>query len=110
MQEHTERFDEWAIVEVMGRQSYAGKVTEQVFGGASLIRVDVPSVNGSAAFTKLIGLSSIYAITPTTEDVVRRYISYHRPVPMNIYIPPARQLDAGIPDNGEDEEDEQERF
>jgi hypothetical protein len=97
MEEQTEKFDEWAIVEVMGRQSYAGRVTEQAFGGASLIRVDVPSVDGSPAFTKLVGLSSIYAITPTTEEVVKRYIKYHRPVPMTVYIPPAMQLNPSSP-------------
>lgn len=90
--EQPEKLDAWAIVEVMGRQSYAGRVTEQVFGGASLIRVDVPAIEGAAAFTKLIGVGSIYAITPTTEEVARRYLEYHRPVPMTAYIPPSRQL------------------
>ncbi len=94
MNEETEKFDEWAIVEVMGRQTFAGRVTEQIFGGTSFVRVDVPAVNGTPAFTKLIGSGSIYAITPTTKDVVDRYIEYHRPVPMTVYIPPVKQLAA----------------
>jgi hypothetical protein len=92
MEQKAEKFETWAIVEILGRQSFAGLVTEQMFSGASMIRVDVPSVDGSPAFTKLFGVGSIYAITPTTEDVVRRYVGYHRPVPMTAYIPPAQQL------------------
>lgn len=101
MKEEAEKFDCYAIVEIMGRQSFAGKVTEQVFGGASLIRVDVPSVDGSPAFTKLFGVSSIYAITPTTEEVARSFVAYHKPVPMTAYIPPAKQLNAGVPGSGQ---------
>jgi hypothetical protein len=70
-------------------------VSEQVFGGASLIRVDVPEVDGSPSFTKLFGVSSIYAITPTTEEVVKRFIAYHKPVPMTAYIPPEKQIGGG---------------
>jgi hypothetical protein len=57
-----------------------------------MIRVDVPSVDGTPAFTKLFGVASIYAITPTTEDVCRRFIEYHKPVPMMQYIPAERKL------------------
>lgn len=92
--DQTEKFDEWAIVEVMGRQTFAGRVTEQTFGGTSFVRVDVPAVNGTPGFTKLVGSASIYAITPTTKEVVERYLEYHRPVPMTVYIPPAKQLAA----------------
>lgn len=34
----------YAVVELFGHQRIAGQVTEQVFGGASMIRVDVPEV------------------------------------------------------------------
>lgn len=95
MDQQTEKFDEWAIVEVMGRQTFAGRVTEQSFGGTSFVRVDVPTVNGTPGFTKLIGAGSIYAITPTTQDVVERYLEYHRPVPMTAYIPQAKQIAGG---------------
>ncbi len=37
-------FDTWAVVEVMGHNTYAGRVTEQAIGGASFIRVDVPEI------------------------------------------------------------------
>lgn len=34
----------WAIVELFGHQRIAGRISEQVFGGTNLIRVDVPEV------------------------------------------------------------------
>lgn len=35
-------FDCWAIVEVMGHVTMAGRVTERAIGGQSFIRIDVP--------------------------------------------------------------------
>ncbi len=93
-----EGFSEWAVVEVMGHQRYGGYVSEQTVGGASFVRVDVPSVNvrrpkhtvqylqpGETigertvehetitlpAMTKLFGALAIYCITPCTEEVAR---------------------------------------
>ena len=39
-----EKFECWAIVEVMGHSRYAGRVTEQAIGGCAFVRVDVPAV------------------------------------------------------------------
>lgn len=67
----------WGIVEVMGRQQYAGHISEEVIAGHAFLRVDVPEVrdggwNGPCkAYTKFLGSSSIYAITPTTESLAR---------------------------------------
>ena len=65
------KFDEWAIVEVMGHSQFAGKTTEQQIAGTGFIRVDVPASKGKPAFTKLLGTSSIFAITPCTEQTAR---------------------------------------
>lgn len=66
-----EKFDCWAIVEVMGHSKYAGRVTEQAIGGCAFVRVDVPAHEDHPEFTKLLGQSSIFAITPVTEDIAR---------------------------------------
>ena len=70
--EQTEKFDSWGLVEVMGHKKYSGRISEQQIAGAALVRVDVPEVitrqGGTVPeFAKLVGVGSIYCITPTTE-------------------------------------------
>ena len=76
-------FESWAIVEVMGHKRMAGFVSEQTVAGTAFVRVDVPEFFGTGdrgeagqhypAFTKLLGPSSIYAITPCTEETARAF-------------------------------------
>lgn len=127
MPEQSQSFNTWAIVEVMGHKRFAGYVTEQVFGSAALIRVDVPATeqpprrgylpNGdygtlpartTAEYSKLIGVSSIYCITPCTEEVARKVArvieAENDPIP--VHIPVERQLPAPrASDDDIDEED-----
>ena len=67
----TEETGFWAIVEIMGHKRYAGYVSEQVVGGASFVRVDVPEQGDCHAFSKMFGAASIYCITPVSEDAAR---------------------------------------
>jgi hypothetical protein len=75
MPEQTTALDTWAIVELFGHKKLAGKLTEQTFGTATMFRLDVPETDQGGVFTKpytkLIGVSSIYCITPVTEPVGR---------------------------------------
>lgn len=81
----TEKFDYWCIVEIMGHQRYAGRVTEQTVGGAAFVRVDVPESDGRPAFTKLFGAGSIYSISPVAEEIARAVAQELRREPMSIY-------------------------
>lgn len=65
------KFEVFAIVELFGHQKLAGKVAEQSIGAATFIRVDVPETKTQPAFTRLVNPSAIYAINPTTEEVVK---------------------------------------
>jgi hypothetical protein len=103
-----EKQDFWAVVEVMGHKVFPGRVSDQAFGSASFIRVDVPEVPertekqtgydtpdgswgtydatlpGAPAYTKIIGPGSIYCITPCTEEVARQVAAQRRERPVDV--------------------------
>ena len=96
-----QKFESWAIVEVMGHKRLAGFVSEQAVGGASFIRVDVPECDGVGAFTQLLGASSIYAITPCTEEVAKRACASFRARPVQ-YLDLSRALPAPAGGTGDE--------
>jgi hypothetical protein len=107
-----EKFDQWAIVDVMGHQRYVGRVTEQVIAGCGFIRVDVPNEDGSIAFTKLIGTASIYAISPVQQDVALQMNRGRRPTPIEAYALPQPKAQPAMTrdpdeyyDDGHDDDD-----
>lgn len=69
-----DKFEIWALVELMGRQRIAGKTSEQVIAGSGFLRIDVPETASNPAFTRFISPNSIYAINPITEEVARQYV------------------------------------
>ena len=91
-------FDEWAVLEIMGHNRFAGRVMEQSIGGSSFVRIDVPAVGDRQPFTKIFGAGSIYCITPVTEDVARRIALNLTPEPVNRFelkLPTEKQLPLG---------------
>jgi len=81
----------WAIVELMGRHVVAGEVSEVTVGGAAMLRVDVPAVEGEAvACTKFFGGSAVYAITPVGEAEAREAIRRLKVRPVHIWVVPDR--------------------
>lgn len=106
--EENNSFKQWCIVELFGRQVIAGLVTEQVIGGTSFIRVDVPEVEGNSGFTRFYGNGAIYAMTPLSEEAAMVVLKRFRPEPVNVYVPELAQLAAGRiqfeEDNDYDEE------
>lgn len=110
MQTEKKPFDQWGLVEVMGHQKYAGRVSEETIGGASFVRVDVPECDGVPAFTKLLGAGSIFAITPTTEAIAREVGKRWQCRPINVFDLPAMQqaqLTRAAHDDELPEEDEE---
>lgn len=83
----TEKFEVHAIVELFGHNKIAGKVTEQVIGGTSFIRIDVADTKASPAFTRLLHANAIYAINPVTEEVATQYAA-------NLKVMPIQSWDA----------------
>jgi len=109
----SEAYEGWAIVEIMGHQSFAGLVRPEVQYGVEMLRVDVPEIPQSikterrnrspygfrmedceveypamAAYTKWFGGASIYCLTPCTEEVARRAVESMRKAPVSaVYMP-----------------------
>jgi hypothetical protein len=115
--ETKETFEAWAIVELMGHRRLAGRVSEQVIGGASLLRIDVPEVAevpaslvddpyfagqkrrtqakpAIPAYSQLYGIGSICCITPTTEEIARKASAAMRERPLSLYDIVPRDLPA----------------
>lgn len=98
----SEKFEGWAVVEMLGHKQLAGRVSEQVVAGAALVRVDVPEtqqrkyvegyggyvVEAKPGYTKIIGVGSIYCITPCDEETARRAAQvleqYNSPLPVTL--------------------------
>ena len=99
------RFEAWAVVELFGHTKIAGLVTEEEIGGGPMIRVDVPEVDGIAAFTRYFNQKAIYSITPVDEDTARTAVEAYQPKPVEVWRlrSVVGQLSAG---NGDDSESE----
>ncbi len=98
----TESFDSWAIIELFGHSRIAGRVSEQTIGSQSFIRVDVPEIDGTPAFTRFFGNGAIYSITPVSEEVARLAAKRMQVQPIRIYMP---ELYLPSPDLEIDEEE-----
>jgi hypothetical protein len=75
------KFEEWAILELMGHRLLAGKVSDAVIGGGVFLRVDIPSKNGLYS-TQFYSPQSVYCITPTTEEIARAIAEQCQPQPV----------------------------
>ena len=71
--EQPEQFDQYCLVELMGRQRIAGKVTERVIAGQGFLQVDVPETTHSPKFTRFISPSALYALNPIDEVTAKAY-------------------------------------
>lgn len=120
------KFEGWALVEIMGHRRAAGKVTTEFIGTAAFLRIVTPEVpptrytldkdawvNGRRLYAGsivesfreraeiLVGTSSVYAITPTTEEKILE----HAPVEHKVIFMAERQMIEGVrPEVNEEDE------
>lgn len=91
----------WAIVELFGHQRIAGRISEQTFGGASLVRVDVPEVEKGGrtirAHTRSFGGGAIYAVNWCDEETARLAAASIEHEPMSPYS--VRSAIESLPDD-----------
>lgn len=101
-----ERFESWAVLELMGHRKLAGFVRETQLAGAGMLRLDVPAEEpGKFKATQFYSPSSVYALTPTTEEICRAFSKRAEPSPVTRWELPAdlpRASEATV-DEGDDE-------
>lgn len=66
----SETFSAWGIVELMGHQRVAGRLSERALGGGNMLQVDIPQEDDSFR-TVFYGNSAIYAVHVTDEAAAR---------------------------------------
>lgn len=89
-----ERFESWAILELMGHQKMAGLVTEANVAGKGFLRIDVYDAAGeSVLFSRMVNPDSVYAINPVERSIALAVgADSHRPVTcyeVSHLLPPA---------------------
>jgi hypothetical protein len=99
------KFEQWALVEIMGHVRIAGLCTEQSIAGVNMLRVDVPETPTKPAFTKFFGGSSIYAINPVTEEVCHALAKNLDKAPIQVYDVREMVLKLAAPINGAEDRD-----
>ena len=95
-------FSEWCILELMGHRRLAGLVTEQQIAGHGFLRLDVPG-EGEATWSasQWYSPTSVYCITPTTEEIARKLAAGNRPRPAARW-----ELEPAKPRSDGDDEDD----
>jgi len=97
----TPAYEGWAIVELFGHVRLAGKVSQAEQYGTTMLRLDVPDVDGHPGFTSFKGGSALYSVTPTTEEIAIGVIRRLRPEPVSTYDVDLRaRLPAAPPPEG----------
>lgn len=98
----------WAILELMGHVRLAGLVSEEMKFGVVMGRIDIPreadALNG-AFTTQFFGGSSVYRLTPTTEEIARSIAKANQPNPAHRWELPQLESGSGDTEPDADEQD-----
>jgi hypothetical protein len=108
MSNEQKSFENWAILELLGHVRLAGRVTEESHFGVALGRIDIPTAAGDGYTTQYFGGSSIYRLTPTTEEIARSVAAHSQPRPVQSWELPVRTAitaEQAGPDEPDDDAD-----
>ena len=96
---------EWAVVEVFGHRSHAGRTREEERFGAKLLRIDIPKKGDPAANgweTIYYGGSSIFSFALCSEEAAIRINKPYEPASRLTYFAPRESEDGSeIADDAE---------
>lgn len=105
----SEKFEQWANVELMGHQRVVGRCSEEMIAGHPMLRVDIP--DGEDFTTRYYGSSAIYCLTVVSEAVGRKICSRISQVPsfawdLKDHAKAAPSITYGDPDPDDEHDDE----
>jgi hypothetical protein len=88
-------YEAWSILELMGHRRLGGFVREVQVAGAGFLRIDVPGdVEGETHSTQFYPPSSVYCLTPVSEEAARIVARSSRPQPVQHWeLPEGRRHD-----------------
>lgn len=109
METQSEKYEGWAILELMGHRRIGGYVREVTMFGAPMARIDIPC---EPPATQFYGGSAVFCMTPTTEAIARAAAKTSVPAPVQHWElpqlapapPPAAQDDDGDDQLGFDDD------
>ena len=90
-----ERFESWAVVDLLGHKRLAGKVSEENRFGTVVGRIDIPKPDGGFTTVYFSG-ASIYQMTPCTEEVARAAAKGSQPEPVHAWEMPKLPSPANV--------------
>lgn len=70
----------FAIVEIMGHRTRAGRISDATIGGATLLRIEHPTVadeTGAEPLTEYYAPPAVFMIRPCSEDEAKRVAVTH---------------------------------
>jgi hypothetical protein len=82
-------FDEWCLIELMGRRQVAARAREVTLAGAGMWRLDEPPVDGRPGRTQFVSPAAVYAMHPTTQAIVQAMAAQWRQDPVSRWELPA---------------------
>lgn len=91
----------WGILELMGHVRLAGKITEEERFGGKLGRIDIPNKDGGFT-TQFFNASSIYRLTPTSEETAFQVAVNCQPTPVHAWELPKARTIANDPQDDDD--------
>lgn len=101
-----ETIEGWGIVELMGHQRTAGRLSERSIAGQNLLQVDVP-IGDTEFRSTFYGGSAIYALHPTDERSARLMARSLGQRPVYAYdIERQARLEAPRPPSGDPDRDD----
>ena len=98
------KFEEWAILELMGHRRLAGKITDAVIGGGAFLRIDIP-MDDDKWTSQYYSPQSVYCISPVSEERARMVAKNNQPAPVHRWEFPQLQQPVGSPDGLDEEYD-----